>query len=105
MTTAGLCSDDLGTLPVLPQPNHDGSQPVQVSSETASETHSTVWQSMPWVSLAETFSSRIALCLPPAHASGAVLQIVDRTFSLPAGAVDSWTLYNYGAAAPITLQV
>ena len=39
------------------------------------------------------------------HDGSDPVQIIDRTFRLPAGTVDSWTLYNFGAAAPITLQI
>eukprot|EP01052_Picozoa_sp_SAG31_P013264 SAG31_NODE_794_length_12043_cov_7.416192_8_plen_388_part_00 len=67
------------------------------------------------VGVAEVGAAQAGLCsstlgrdpvLPEtAHDGGVPVQIVDRTFRLPAGTVDSWTLYNFGAAAPITLQV
>lgn len=39
------------------------------------------------------------------HDGSAPVQIIDRRVSLQAGTVESWTLHNWGAPAPITLQI
>ena len=39
-----------------------------------------------------------------AHDGGDPVQIIDRSFVLPAGTITDWQLYNHGAAAGITLQ-
>lgn len=38
------------------------------------------------------------------HDGTAPVQIINSAFFLPAGTITSWTLFNHGAAAPISLQ-